>query len=52
MFFDTLSQAKAYAKGQTQDTRRKHKVAACNQWRFNRLSGDYMLVPCYTVVLA
>ena len=54
MFFDKLKDAKAYAKSQTQDMRGvyKHKAMPCKQWRFDRLTGEYNLVSCYTVVLA
>ena len=53
MFFDTISAAREYAKSQTADMRgRKHKVEACNQWVFDRYSGEYNLVPRFTVVLA
>lgn len=53
MFFDTMRAARDYAKSQTADTRgRKHKAVACRQWRFDRTSGEYNLVPCFTVVLA
>ena len=53
MFFDKLSDARAYAKSQTQDTRgRVHKALACKHWRLCRVTGEYNLVPCYTVVLA
>lgn len=53
MFFDTLSDARAYAKALTADMRgRKHKAIACNQWRFDRMTGEYALVACYMVALA
>lgn len=53
MFFDSLSDARAYAKALTADMRgRKHKAIACTQWRFDRLTGEYESVACYTVVLA
>jgi len=53
MFFDKLSDARGYAKSETMHTRgRLHKAVPCRQWRFNRLTGEYSLVACYTVVLA
>ena len=53
MFFDTLKAAKDYAKDQTLLCRgRKHKAVACNQWRCDRMTGEYNLHPCYAVILA
>jgi len=53
MFFDKLGDARAYAKALTADMRgKRHKAIACYQWRFDRLTGEYALVACYTVVLA
>jgi hypothetical protein len=53
MFFESKREAMAYAKSQTQDMRGvyRHKVEACNQWIFDRVSGDYSLVPRWHVVL-
>ena len=52
MFFNTRKEARAYAKSQSADTRRAHKAIACNQWRFDRVTGEYTIAPCYTVVLS
>jgi len=52
MFFDTMRAARSYAKSQTADTwGRAHKAVPCRQWRFDRATGEYSLVACYTVVL-
>ena len=53
MFFDTLSEARAYAASQTIDLRgRKHIAVKCRQWSFCRQTGEYNLQPCYMVKLA
>jgi len=52
MQFDTHKAAYEYAVTQTSDTRRKHKATKANGWRFDRATGEYNLVPCWTVVLA
>jgi hypothetical protein len=52
MQFDTMNAAREYAATQTSDTRRIHKAVRANGWRFDRISGDYSLVPCWTVTLS
>jgi hypothetical protein len=51
MQFDTMKAAREYARTQTLSTRRAHKAAPANGWRFDRLTGEYSLVPCWTVIL-
>lgn len=51
MQFDTYASAREYAATQTSDTRRIHKAVRANGWRFDRISGEYSLAPCWTVVL-
>ena len=53
MFFDSMRAAREYAKDQTTLCRGKlHKAIACKQWRVDRITGEYALHDCFTVVLA
>lgn len=50
MFFETMKDARAYAKSLTADCRGiAHIVIACKQWRFDRARGEYAQYDCFTV---
>lgn len=53
MFFDKITDAREYAKSETNLFRGvyKHKVVACKQWLFDRQTGEYNQHDCFTVVL-
>ena len=51
MKFENLKDANDYAKNQTLITKRSHKAVKDNGWYFDRLTGEYYLKECFTVVL-
>ncbi len=51
MKFDNFKDAHDYAKNQSSITRRTHKAVKDNAWYFDRLTGEYYLKECFTVVL-